>query len=80
MKWIDSTFVILLNLSKIEWKQKNQKGSWYCRFNFVSQDGEGKRNFLKDINKRYKKLFYKQRKRRNKAHDFIWIFISFYTN
>ena len=34
--------------------EESKKGSWYCRFDFVSQDGEGKRwNLLKDIIKRY---------------------------
>ena len=56
----------LKNRAKTE---ESKKGSRYYRFDFVSQDGEGKRNFLKDINKKYKKIFYKQR--RNKAHDFI---------
>ena len=34
----------------------------YCIFGFVSQDSEGKRNFLKNINKNIKNYFTKQRR------------------
>ena len=44
----------LKNRAKTE---ESKKGSRYCRFDFVSQDGEGKRNFLKNINKNIKKYF-----------------------
>ena len=47
----------LKNRAKTE---ESKKGSWYCRpslwFNFVSQDGKGKRNFLKNINKNIKNI------------------------
>ena len=61
----------LKNRAKTE---ESKKSSWYCCrpslwFNFVSQDGKGKRNFLKDVNKNIKKLFYKQRRNNRNTYS-----------